>query len=106
MALHMLQTGRRDLVPHALQMLPNAEKVNTNNNVGLTPLQMAALNGDTNVVCYFLVGFPSFENYDFSTILLIFDNLIKKVSNLPALCISSTQGELYDRRKKFNFINW
>ena len=50
MALHMLQTGRRDLVPHALQMLPNAEKVNTNNNVGLTPLQMAALRGDTNVV--------------------------------------------------------
>merc|ERR1711863_573 len=30
MALHMLQTGRRDLVPHALQM--------------------SALNGDTNVV--------------------------------------------------------
>ena len=50
MALHMLQTGRRDLVPHALQMLPNADKVNTTNNAGLTPLQMAALRGDTNVV--------------------------------------------------------
>ena len=50
MALHMLQTGRRDLVPHALQMLPNTDKVNTTNNVGLTPLQMAALRGDTNVV--------------------------------------------------------
>jgi ankyrin repeat/BTB/POZ domain-containing protein 2 len=50
MALHMLQTGRRDLVPHALQMLPNAEKVNTTNNAGLTPLQMASLRGDTNVV--------------------------------------------------------
>ena len=50
MALHMLQTGRRDLVPHALQMLPNTDKVNTTNNAGLTPLQMAALRGDTNVV--------------------------------------------------------
>ncbi len=50
MALHMLQTGRRDLVPHALQMLPSAEKVNTVNNAGLTPLQMAALRGDANVV--------------------------------------------------------
>lgn len=50
MALHMLQTGRRDLVPHALQMLPNTDKVNTTNNAGLTPLQMAALRGDSNVV--------------------------------------------------------
>ena len=31
-------------------MLPNADKVNTTNNAGLTPLQMAALRGDTNVV--------------------------------------------------------
>ena len=37
-------------MPHALQMLPNADKVNTTNNAGLTPLQMAALRGDTNVV--------------------------------------------------------
>ena len=56
MALHMLQTGRRDLVPHALQMLPNTDKVNTTNNAGLTPLQMAALRGDTNVVSLFVTG--------------------------------------------------
>lgn len=49
MALHMLQTGRRDLVPHALQMLPSAEKVNATNAAGLTPLQLASLKGDTNV---------------------------------------------------------
>jgi ankyrin repeat protein len=57
MALHMLQTGRRDLVPHALQMLPNTDKVNTTNNAGLTPLQMAALRGDTNVVSLSVAGF-------------------------------------------------
>ena len=56
MALHMLQTGRRDLVPHALQMLPNTDKVNTTNNAGLTPLQMAALRGDTNVVSLSVAG--------------------------------------------------
>ena len=57
MALHMLQTGRRDLVPHALQMLPNTDKVNTTNNAGLTPLQMAALRGDTNVVSLSVAGY-------------------------------------------------
>ena len=57
MALHMLQTGRRDLVPHALQMLPNTDKVNTTNNAGLTPLQMAALRGDTNVVSLSEAGY-------------------------------------------------
>ena len=50
MAFHMLQTGRRDLVPHALQLLPSAEKLNATNVIGVTALQLAALRGDYNVV--------------------------------------------------------
>ena len=50
MAFHMLQTGRRDLVPHALQLLPSAEKLNATNVIGVTSLQLAALRGDYNVV--------------------------------------------------------
>ena len=50
MAFHMLQTGRRDLVPHALQLLPSAEKLNATNAIGVTALQLAALRGDYNVV--------------------------------------------------------
>ena len=30
MAFHMLATGRRDLVPHALQLLPNSSGVPSN----------------------------------------------------------------------------
>ena len=30
----MLQTGRRDLIPHALQLLPPGEKVNASNSSG------------------------------------------------------------------------
>jgi len=30
----MLQTGRRDLIPHALQLLPPGEKVNAANSSG------------------------------------------------------------------------
>jgi hypothetical protein len=33
-AFHMLQTGRRDLIPHALQLLPPGEKVNAANSSG------------------------------------------------------------------------
>lgn len=50
MAFHMLQTGRRDLVPHALQLLPSAEKLNATNVIGVTALQLAALRGDYSVV--------------------------------------------------------
>lgn len=51
MAFQMLTSGRRDLVPHALQMLPpNCLKLGfCNSQSGLTPLQWAALKGDVNV---------------------------------------------------------
>jgi len=42
----MLQTGRRDLIPHALQLLPPGEKVNAANSSGLTSLQVKACNNN------------------------------------------------------------
>lgn len=49
MAFKLLMTGRRDLVPHALQLLPGSfQKMDIANSAGLTPLQLAAANGDTN----------------------------------------------------------
>jgi len=48
-AFQMLLSGRRDLVPHALQMLP-ATKVNTPNQQGMSPLMVACLREDVSVV--------------------------------------------------------
>ena len=48
-AFQMLVSGRKDLIPHALQMLP-ATKVNTVNQQGLTPLMVACLREDVTVV--------------------------------------------------------
>jgi len=48
-AFQMLISGRKDLIPHALQMLP-ATKVNTPNQQGLTPLMVACLREDVTVV--------------------------------------------------------
>jgi len=48
-ALQMLLSGRKDLVPHALQLLP-ASKVNTATPAGLTPLMLACLREDVAVV--------------------------------------------------------
>ena len=50
MAFRMLQTGRKDLVPHALQLLPQSCSNQLINSSGLTPLQLAAIRGDTSVM--------------------------------------------------------
>ncbi|QQP56979.1 Uncharacterized protein FKW44_001826, partial [Caligus rogercresseyi] len=51
-AFKMLLSGRRDLIPHALQMLPGGpgSKLNTPNTEGYTILQLAAIKGDSDVV--------------------------------------------------------
>uniref|UniRef100_A0A0K2T3F0 BTB domain-containing protein n=1 Tax=Lepeophtheirus salmonis TaxID=72036 RepID=A0A0K2T3F0_LEPSM len=51
-AFKMLLSGRRDLIPHALQMLPGGpgSKLNTPNSEGYTFLQLAAIQGDTDVL--------------------------------------------------------
>lgn len=46
----MLASGRADLVHHALQLLPAATRINTTNNQGLTPLMLACINGDEDMV--------------------------------------------------------
>lgn len=48
MAFRLLSTGRRDLVPHALQLLPPGEDLasSVRNAAGLSPLQVAAARGD------------------------------------------------------------
>ena len=46
----MLQTGRRDLIPHALQLLPPGEKVNAANSSG------------NNYSIVLLIGLPTYMN--------------------------------------------
>lgn len=48
-AFQMLLSGRKDMVPHALQLLGSA-KVNTPNQAGLTPLMLVCLREDVGVV--------------------------------------------------------
>ena len=48
-AFNMLLSGRKDLLPHALQLLPHT-KINTPNDQGLTPLMVACLREDVAVV--------------------------------------------------------
>ena len=48
-AFQMLLSGRKDVVPHALQLLPST-KVNTSNQAGLTPLMLACMREDVGVV--------------------------------------------------------
>ena len=48
-AFNMLLSGRKDLLPHALQLLPPT-KINTPNDLGLTPLMVACLREDVTVV--------------------------------------------------------
>jgi len=48
-AFQMLLSGRKDVVPHALQLLPST-KVNTSNQAGLTPLMLACIREDVGVV--------------------------------------------------------
>ncbi|CAG0917016.1 unnamed protein product [Notodromas monacha] len=53
LAFRMLSSGRTDLLPHALQLLPNT-KVNTVNENGFTPLMLACLYDDESVVRYLI----------------------------------------------------
>ncbi|XP_042902345.1 ankyrin repeat and BTB/POZ domain-containing protein 2 [Parasteatoda tepidariorum] len=49
LAFRMLASGRTDLVPHALQLLPPSH-VNTFNEQGLSPLMVACIRGDEAMV--------------------------------------------------------
>ncbi|XP_022255677.1 LOW QUALITY PROTEIN: ankyrin repeat and BTB/POZ domain-containing protein 2-like [Limulus polyphemus] len=49
LAFRMLTSGRTDLMPHALQLLPPT-KINTINEQGLTPLMLACIRGDEAMV--------------------------------------------------------
>ncbi|XP_069675380.1 ankyrin repeat and BTB/POZ domain-containing protein 2 isoform X2 [Periplaneta americana] len=43
LAFKMLRSGRSDLIPHALQLLPSNKKLNSVNDSGLSPLMLAVL---------------------------------------------------------------
>ncbi|KAL1122546.1 hypothetical protein AAG570_002876 [Ranatra chinensis] len=49
LAFRMLASGSREMVPHALQLLPST-KLNTVCDSGLSPLMLACVNNDENVV--------------------------------------------------------
>ncbi|XP_076304276.1 ankyrin repeat and BTB/POZ domain-containing protein 2-like isoform X2 [Tachypleus tridentatus] len=55
LAFHMLTSGRTDLMPHALQLLPPT-KINTINEQGLTALMLACIRGDEAMVQILLNG--------------------------------------------------
>ncbi|KAK7874233.1 hypothetical protein R5R35_006272 [Gryllus longicercus] len=50
LAFRMLSSGRSDLIPHALQLLPASKKLNSVNENGLSPLMLAVLRHDEGAV--------------------------------------------------------